>query len=97
MSEPKPPEEPIEEPIDAELVEDDTGPPPVVPEGDYTNAGVPTFDFVRDRIEGRYATSAGAAELAADSERTVDEQMAARDKAGRDKLEEIRRAMRERS
>jgi phage shock protein A len=92
MSEPKP----SEEPIDAEVVEEDAGPPPVVPEGDYTDKGVPTFDFVRDRIEGRYATSTGASELAADTSQTVDEKMAERDKAGRDKLEEIRRAMRER-
>ncbi|RZS32184.1 hypothetical protein EV193_11325 [Herbihabitans rhizosphaerae] len=69
-----------------------------VPEGDYTESGVPTFDYVRDQIEGRAATSTGAAELpteAATAE-ALDEQMAEREKAGRDKLEEIRRSMRER-
>lgn len=84
-----------QEPIDAEIVED---PVPTPPTGDYTDAGVPTFDYVRDQIENRYATSTGAGELAAETPegRTVDEQLAEREKAGREKLEEIRRAMRER-
>jgi phage shock protein A len=84
-----------QEPIDAEIVED---PVPAPPRGDYTEAGVPTFDYVRDQIENRYATSTGAEELAGETPegRSVDEQMAAREKAGRDKLEEIRRTMRER-
>jgi phage shock protein A len=86
--------------IDAELVEDDnnTAVEVVAPavSGDYTEAGVPTFDFVRDRIENRIATTAGATELVGESAqaKSIDEQMAERDKAGRDKLEEIRRAMR---
>jgi phage shock protein A len=84
--------------IDAELVEDDTAPQVVAPsvQGDYTEAGVPTFDFVRDRIESRIATTAGATELVGETSqaKSIDEQMAERDKAGRDKLEEIRRAMR---
>jgi len=77
------------EPNDAEIVEDP------IPTG-YTDAGVPTFDYVRDQIENRHATSVGATELADESAqgRTVDQQMAERDKAGRDKLEEIRRSMR---
>lgn len=91
-----------DEVLDAEVVEPTTPalssqPPPVVPEGDYTDAGVPSFDFVRDRIEGRYATSLGAGELPEEAATTssLDEQMAKREQAGRDKLEEIRRAMRE--
>ncbi|OLF18739.1 hypothetical protein [Actinophytocola xanthii] len=84
------------EPIDAEIVEE---PPPAAPETatGYTEGGVPTFDYVRDQIERRAATSTGAEELAAESQqgRTIDQQLAERDKAGRDKLEEIRRAMRE--
>jgi phage shock protein A len=84
--------------VDAEIVEDSTAveisasPIPV----DYDDAGVPSFDYVRDRIEGRVATSIGANELAGESSqaKSIDEQMAERDKAGRDKLEEIRRAMR---
>ena len=34
------------------------------PEGDYTESGVPGFDFVRDRIENRFATALGSTELA---------------------------------
>jgi hypothetical protein len=85
------------EPIDAEIVEDPTPPPPPGTATGYTEGGVPTFDYVRDQIENRAATSTGAEELAAESRhgRTIDQQMADRDKAGRDKLEEIRRAMRE--
>jgi hypothetical protein len=84
--------------IDAEIVEDSTAveiTAPPIPI-DYNDAGVPSFDYVRDRIEGRVATSIGANELAGETARakSIDEQMAERDKAGRDKLEEIRRAMR---
>lgn len=71
--------------------------PPVVPAADYTEDGVPTFDFVRDRIERKVGTSIGAAELAGETPqgRSLDEQMAERDQAGKDRLEAIRRAMRE--
>ncbi|MFI9007925.1 hypothetical protein ACIGNX_11910 [Actinosynnema sp. NPDC053489] len=81
--------------IDAEVVEHETA-PPVVPAADYTEDGVPTFEHVRDRIEGRFATSVGAGELAdATSEaREVEERFEARRQAGLDKLEEIRRSMR---
>jgi phage shock protein A len=92
-------EEPV---IDAELVEDDTAvevssaPPPVVAPGDYTAAGVPNFDYVRDRIENRVGTSVGAAELAEETPegKSVEDQFAAREKAGADKLAAIRRSMR---
>jgi hypothetical protein len=75
---------------------DGTGPPPVVPDGDYTSAGVPTFDYVRDRIEGRFATSIGAAELAGGTAPTasVEDQFAERERAGRERLEQLRRSMR---
>jgi phage shock protein A len=68
--------------------------PPPVPDGDYNEAGVPSFDYVRDRIEGRIATSEGASELAEGSAASVDEQFADRERAGREKLEQIRRSMR---
>lgn len=86
------------EPVDAEIVEDPVPAPDPLPTG-YTDRGVPTFDYVRDQIENRYSTSAGAEELAGETAqgRSVDQQMAERDKAGRDKLEEIRRSMREQS
>ncbi|MCT2584807.1 hypothetical protein JT362_16945 [Actinophytocola sp. S1-96] len=83
--------------MDAELVEDPA--PTPAPAGDYTDSGVPTFDYVRDQIENRTATAAGATELAGESApgRSVEQQFADREKAGREKLEEIRRAMREKN
>lgn len=89
-----------EPPIEGELVhvtDPVTEPVPVqVPEGDYTQAGVPTFDYVRDRLERRIATADGAQELARETPegRSVDEQFAERDKAAKAKLDEIRRSMR---
>jgi phage shock protein A len=87
--------------VDAEIVEESKDlvaapPPPVVPAGDYTEAGVPTFDYVRDRIENRVGTSVGAQELAdaTPEGKTVEDQFEARKKAGQDRLEEIRRSMR---
>ena len=72
------------------------GLPPEVLASDYTEAGVPTFDYVRDRIEGRFATSVGMNELSGDTPQaaSLDEQFAAREQAGKDRLEEIRRSMR---
>jgi hypothetical protein len=69
---------------------------PVVPEFDYTDSGVPNFDYVRDRIENRFTTSTAATELSGGvpEAKSVDEQLADRDRAGRDRLEEIRRSMR---
>ena len=63
----------------------------------YTSSGVPTFDSVRDKIESRYETSIGAAEL--DSEtpegHDVDEQYEARQRAAADRLTQIRESMRD--
>lgn len=91
----EPPEQPvIEGEVVGEVVAD---PAPVqVPEGDYSQAGVPTFDYVRDRIENRVGTSIGSTELANATPEgaSVEKQFEEREKAGRDKLEEIRRAMR---
>ncbi|BCN49228.1 hypothetical protein GS433_21480 [Rhodococcus hoagii] len=78
-------------------------PPPTMigtgsPSGlDYTDAGVPTFDRVRDRIEERFGTAIGSEELERESRtgRDVDEQWQAREKAGRDRLDEIRRSMKD--
>ena len=67
------------------------------PPADYTAGGVPSLDFVRNKIEGRYATSLGATELAEDvipEVKSAREQAAAREEAARDKLEAIRRSMR---
>jgi phage shock protein A len=75
-----------------------TVPDPVLPElgnPDYTDEGVPTFDFVRSRIEGRAATAEGRSELDAETPegRSLAQQEADRDAAARDKLAEIRRSM----
>lgn len=93
MNEEKPAEQPV---LDAEIVEETVAPNLVPPTFDYTDGGVPTLDYVRDRIENKFATSVGATELAEETPqgRSLDEQAADRDRAGRDKLEEIRRAMR---
>ncbi len=61
----------------------------------YTAAGVPTFDFVRERIEGRAAAALGQEELDAETPegRTLAQQEADRDAAARERLEQIRRSM----
>ena len=65
------------------------------PAADYVD-GVPTFDFVRDRIEGRYATALGSTELADETAagRSVAKQQEDREAAARERLEQIRRSMR---
>jgi phage shock protein A len=73
-------------------------PPPAAPPEDtgYTAGGVPTFDSVREKIETRYGTAIGAAELDAESTegRTIEEQYDARQRAAAKRLEEIRESMR---
>ncbi|MTD57246.1 hypothetical protein [Amycolatopsis pithecellobii] len=64
------------------------------PEGDYTEGGVPTFDYVRDKIEHRSAVADGMTELSGDTA-SVDEQIAERHRAAKDKLAEIRRSLRD--
>lgn len=74
--------------------------PVVVPDPDpgYSASGVPTFEAVQEKIETRYGTALGAAELDAETPegRSVEEQYEARQKAAHDKLEEIRASMRDR-
>ena len=93
------------EPIDAELVPLDSAPTPTpvtaspvptpVIDPGYTPDGVPTFESVREKIENRYGTAIGSAELAADTPegRSVEEQYEARQKAAAERLEQIRRSM----
>ena len=61
----------------------------------YTPSGVPTFDSVREKIETRYGTAIGSAELDAESPegRTVEEQYDARQRAAAERLDEIRKSM----
>jgi phage shock protein A len=100
------PDEPTPEPdpaVESEAVDDiplqpETSPPvaPVQPvDTGYTPSGVPTFDSVREKIETRYGTSIGAAELDAESPegRSVEEQYDARQRAAAQRLDEIRKSM----
>lgn len=69
---------------------------PVAPvETGYSAGGVPTFDYVREKIETRFGTSAGAAELAAETPegRSIDEQYEARQHAAAERLAQIRESM----
>jgi hypothetical protein len=71
-------------------------PPPAEPaDTGYTPGGVPTFDSVREKIETRYGTAIGAAELDAESPegRTVAEQYDARQRAAAERLAQIRESM----
>jgi hypothetical protein len=73
----------------------DPAPPPPVDTG-YTPTGVPTFESVREKIETRYGTAIGAAELDAETPegRTVEEQYDARQRAAAERLAQIRESMR---
>lgn len=61
----------------------------------YTPDGVPTFESVREKIETRFGTALGSAELAHETPegRRVDEQYEARQKAAAERLEQIRASM----
>lgn len=98
------PDEPTPEPepaVEAEVVEpkpEVTAPVEPVDTG-YTPGGVPTFDSVREKIETRYGTAIGAAELAEETPegRSVAEQYDERQRAAAERLEQIRAQMREQS
>ena len=66
------------------------------PDPGYDNAGVPTFESVREKIETRYATAQGAAELDAETAegRSVEEQYDERQRAAAERLAQIRESMR---
>ena len=104
------PDEPTPEPdpaVEGEVVDDialqpDTPPttasaatPVEPPDTGYTPSGVPTFESVREKIETRYGTSIGAAELDAETPegRTVEEQYDARQRAAAERLAQIRESM----
>jgi hypothetical protein len=89
--------------VDGELVDETPTaaialPSPALPDPDYSEGGVPSFDFVRDKIEGRYTTSLGAQDVAGlgteNTTEALDKKIADRDQAAKDKLAEIRRSMR---
>lgn len=66
------------------------------PDPGYDSGGVPTFESVREKIENRYATSLGDAELDAESPegRSVAEQYDERERAAAERLAQIRESMR---
>jgi phage shock protein A len=66
-----------------------------MPDDSYNESGVPTFESVQEKIETRYGTALGSAELAAETPegRTVEEQYEARQKAAAERLDEIRASM----
>ncbi|OBH91680.1 hypothetical protein [Mycobacterium sp. E2989] len=65
------------------------------PDPGYDSAGVPTFESVREKIENRYATAVGGAELDAESPegRSVAEQYDERERAAAERLAQIRESM----
>lgn len=91
-----------EAPAAARPVEPDRSPPTIsaptisAPAADYSQAGVPSLDFVRDKIEGRYANSLGSTELAQETQeaRSAAEQQTKREEAARERLAAIRRSLR---
>jgi hypothetical protein len=89
----EPSKERTPEPIEAEIVPDPVPPEPPAP--DYDEHGVPGLDYLRSKIESRYATSLGATELAEGTAaaRSVEEQEAERAAAAKAKLEELRRSL----
>jgi phage shock protein A len=86
------PDEPPNEPVDAEIVPE---PAPAPPATGYTDGGVPTLDYVRDKIEGRYATALGMEELVGETDqaRSLAEQEEKQKEAAAAKLAEIRRSL----
>jgi hypothetical protein len=86
------------DPVDAEIVAAVTpqgtlGSGPAAPAFDYTDQGVPTLDYVRDKIEGRWGTAMGRTELAEGSQAGRQQQEAADERArlAQEKLAELRR------
>lgn len=69
---------------------------PDEPDPGYDDAGVPTFESVREKIESRYATAQGATELDAETAegRSVEERYEERQRAAAERLAQIRQSMR---
>jgi hypothetical protein len=72
-------------------------PPVTAPSGDYDKYGVPTMDFVRNKIEARYAASLGAEELARETAeaKSFEQREEERAKAAEAALERIRQSLRD--
>jgi hypothetical protein len=103
MADESPAEPPSNAPVDAEIVPLESveiaqtreAAGPLTPDPGYTTDGVPTFESVREKIETRFGTAIGAAELASETPqgRSVEEQYEARQQAAAERLEQIRRSM----
>ncbi|WP_194820350.1 hypothetical protein [Nocardia sp. XZ_19_385] len=63
--------------------------------GGYSSGGVPTFESVRDKVEQRFGTAQGMGELDRQTPagRSADEQWEAREKAARERLDQIRKSV----
>ncbi|MGW0251231.1 hypothetical protein ACWDYH_31845 [Nocardia goodfellowii] len=61
----------------------------------YSSGGVPTFESVRDKVEQRFGTAQGMGELDRQTPagRSADEQWEAREKAARERLDQIRKSV----
>jgi phage shock protein A len=76
---------------------DEPPPPDSAPtDPGYDSAGVPTFESVREKIESRYTTALGGAELDAETPegQAVEEQYEKSRRAAAERLAQIREAMR---
>lgn len=75
------------------------GDDPTDPQADpgYNDAGVPTFESVREKIERRFETSIGAQELDSETRegRNVEKDFEDRQRAAAERLEQIRKSMHE--
>jgi phage shock protein A len=92
------PAEPAPEPepaAEAKPAAEPVAPPTEPVDTGYTASGVPTFESVREKIETRYGTAIGSAELDAESPegRTIEEQYDARQRAAAERLAQIREGM----
>ncbi|MGA7050165.1 MAG: hypothetical protein WBZ37_02660 [Mycobacterium sp.] len=78
------------------MPDEPTVPDSAQPDPGYDSAGVPTFESVREKIETRYTTALGGAELDAETSqgRAVEEQYEERQRAAAERLEQIRESMR---
>ncbi|MBF6174357.1 hypothetical protein [Nocardia blacklockiae] len=65
--------------------------------GGYSRSGVPTFESVRDKVEQRFGTAQGMSELDSQTPagRSVEEHWEAREKAARERLDRIRKSVRD--
>ncbi len=108
---PPPPLDDDDDVVDAEIVETPTVRPSaygLVQAGDYSETGVPSLDYVRDKIESRHATAIGSTELAQaaavreaaaraaagqQAALSEDDKRQARERAAKAKLDEIRRSL----